>query len=73
MEFTFINVLLIVALVAISILLGSKIGYRKGKIHGINIGRESTREYLFSKMPKEVSSKILNEEYKRLINFLKED
>lgn len=77
MAFTLTNVLLVVALVVTSMLFGydagEKNGRRNGRIEGINIGREETRHYLFNKMPKELVSKIQEEEYNRLMSFLNGD
>lgn len=70
MEFTFMNIVLILALIAISMLLGGKIGYRKGRIHGLLKGKESEREYIFSKIPKEECKKIVEEEYNKVMNIL---
>ena len=73
MEFTFVNILLVIALVAISILLGRTIGYKKGRIDGLSIGRESTREYFFKQIPKDVAEKILKKEKSRLMAFINGD
>lgn len=70
MELTLVNVILIVAMVAVSMLLGAFIGQKKGYIKGLFKGKEDERTYFLSKIPPEVAEKIINEEWEKFCGII---
>ena len=73
MEFTLVNIILLVCFFAISFSFGFSIGKHHGKINGLIDGKEIERKYLFSKIPKEVKEQIESEEYEKLLKMIFED
>lgn len=64
------TVILFILAVIFSILLGINIGKRKGYVNGWLKGNESANKYWEERVPKEVSDRINNEKYNRLLNLI---
>lgn len=76
MEFTFINVLLLLAMVAVSMLFGFRIGYHRGYncgfVTGIKAASKYERKNIFKRLPKSEVERILREEKKEDDEFFEE-